>query len=489
MSQNNISLKYSLDWTTVILYVVLVVFGWMNVYGASYDFDQSNIFDFSQRAGKQFVWILTAFGIAGALLLIDYKLYSVLSYFIYVGVLLLLVLTIFIASDVKGSRSWIVLGPVSFQPAELAKTATALAIAKFISSYNFKIKGLKDLFPLFVIILVPMALIILQKETGGALVFLAFLLVFYREGMSGIILLLGAFAITLFIIVIRFSIVNVFYDQGSLGIILGMGLILGIQFFYAFFFNRHKKEALWLLLGVVGVSFVSYLLSLFFRVNYNYIAIATVILSCIYWGVIELMMRYKKYLLIIFVSLGGVILSFSADYFFNNVLQPHQQIRIKVLLSMEEDPHGAGYNVNQSKIAIGSGGFLGKGYLNGTQTKLKYVPEQDTDFIFCTVGEEWGFWGSSLLLILYWWLLLRILKIAERQKETFNRVYGYCVASILFFHLMINVGMVIGIMPVIGIPLPFLSYGGSSLWSFTVLLFILLRLDTSRLERGIKTYS
>ncbi|MGC3977051.1 MAG: rod shape-determining protein RodA [Paludibacteraceae bacterium] len=483
----NISLKYSLDWTTVILYVVLVVFGWMNVYGASYDFDQSDIFDFSQRAGKQFVWILTAFGIAGALLLIDYKLYSVLSYFIYVGVLFLLILTIFIASDVKGSRSWIVMGPVSFQPAELAKTATALALAKFMSSYNFKIKGMKDLIPLFAIILVPIALIITQKETGGALVFFAFLLVFYREGMSGIILLLGAFAVALFIIVIRFGIVTLFDGQGTLGIILGMGLILIIQIFYALS-NKHKKETLWLLAGIAAIILVSLIVELFFRINYNYIAIFTVVASCIYWGVIELIMRYKKYIAIIVISLGGIVLSFSADYIFNKVLQPHQQIRIKVLLNMEEDPHGAGYNVNQSKIAIGSGGFWGKGYLNGTQTKLKYVPEQDTDFIFCTVGEEWGFWGSSLLLVLYWWLLMRILKIAERQKETFNRVYGYCVSSILFFHLMINVGMVIGIMPVIGIPLPFLSYGGSSLWSFTILLFILLRLDASRLERGIRTY-
>lgn len=484
----NISLRYSLDWTTVIIYVVLVVFGWMNVYGASYDFDQSNIFDFSQRAGKQFVWILTAFGIAGALLLIDHKLYSVLSYFIYAGVILLLILTIFIASDVKGSRSWIVLGPVSFQPAELAKTATALVMAKVMSSYNFKIRGLKDLIPLFAIILVPILLIVAQKETGGALVFFAFLLVFYREGMSGIILLLVAFSILLFIVVIRFSIVPIFDGDGTLGIILAMGIILAIELYYSFISNKHKKESLWLLGGLAGITLITFIIHFFVKLNLNYIAISTVILSALYWGIIEIVMRYKRYVPIILISIGGVFLSFSADYIFNNVLQHHQQIRIKVLLNMEQDPHGAGYNVNQSKIAIGSGGFLGKGYLNGTQTKLKYVPEQDTDFIFCTVGEEWGFWGSATLLMLYWWLLMRVIKIAERQRESFNRIYGYGVASILFFHLMINIGMVIGIMPVIGIPLPFLSYGGSSLWSFTVLLFILLRLDTSRLERGFKSY-
>lgn len=486
MSRRNISLRYSLDWTTVIIYLVLVIFGWMNIYGASYDFDQSGIFDFSQRAGKQFVWILTAFGIAGIILLIDSKLYSVLSYFIYAGVLLLLIATIFFAADVKGSRSWLVFGPVSFQPAELAKTATALALAKFMSSYNFKIKGWKDLLPLFAIIFIPALLIVLQKETGGALVFLSLLLVFYREGMNGIILLLGAFAVVLFIVVIRFGAIPIQMDHGNLGMVLGMLLVLAVQFVYAFFVNNHKKEALYLLGGSVAIVSLSYLLNFFIHINYNYVGIAVVAISCIYWAGVEIFHKYKRYWSVVFVSIGAVLLSFSADYLFNNLLQPHQQIRIKVLLNMEEDLYGAGYNVNQSKIAIGSGGLFGKGYLNGTQTKLKYVPEQDTDFIFCTVGEEWGFVGSTILLLTYWWLLMRILKIAERQREKFNRIYGYGVASILFFHLMINVGMVLGIMPVIGIPLPFLSYGGSSLWSFTLLLFILLRLDSSRLDRGIK---
>jgi len=479
----NVSIKYALDWTTIFYFVVLVVMGWISIYGASYDFDQASIFDFTQRAGKQFLWILTAFAIGGVLLLIDSKMYSIFAYFIYVGAILLLILTIFVAHDIKGSRSWLEIGPISFQPAELAKMATALALSKFMSSYNYKLKNWKDLIPLGMIIFLPFSLIILQNETGSALVFVAFLLMFYREGMNGIVLLIGTFAILLFIIVIRFSIIPIQIDHGSLGIVVAMVIILFVQVVYAFYFAKNRKEASFLLLGILGITLVSYFLNYWLHINYDYIAMFTVLASCVYWIVLEVFFRYKKYWFIVFFSLGSVLFSFSSYYLFEKVLEPHQQIRIKVLLNMEEDLNGAGYNVNQSKIAIGSGGFLGKGFLNGTQTKLKYVPEQDTDFIFCTVGEEHGFWGSTLVLLVYWLLLMRLLTIAERQREAFTRVYAYCVASVLFFHLMINIGMVLGIMPVIGIPLPFFSYGGSSLWGFTILLFILLRLDAARLER------
>ena len=475
-----ISMKYALDWTTVGIYLFLVFFGWLNIYGASYDFDQSSIFDFSQRAGKQFIWILTGFGLAGAILLIDSRLYSFFSYLFYVAILLLLVVTIFVAADVKGSRSWLEIGPVSFQPAELAKTATALALAKFMSSYNYKLKTWKDLIPLGVIVFIPFALIILQQETGSALVFLAFMLMFYREGMKGLVLLLVVLAVVLFVVAIGFSQTFIQVDRGTVGMVMAMFIILLIQFCYAFFFNRHRKEALNLALGTGFIAVASYIVNIWVKVNYDYIAMGTVILSTVYWIIIEMFNRYKKYFLLAVISFGSLLFCFSADYIFNEVLEPHQQVRIKVLLNMDEDLAGAGYNVNQSKIAIGSGGFLGKGFLNGTQTKLKYVPEQDTDFIFCTGGEEWGFVGSSAVLLLYLWLLFRIVQIAERQRDAFNRIYGYCVASIFFFHLTINVGMVLGIMPVIGIPLPFLSYGGSSLWSFTILLFILLRLDAAR---------
>jgi rod shape determining protein RodA len=407
--------------------------GWVSIYGASYDFDQSSIFDFEQRAGKQFVWILTAIVLGGALLLVDSKMYSIFAYFIYVGAILLLILTMFVAPDIKGSRSWLVMGPISFQPAELAKMATALALSKFMSAYNYKIKSWKDIVPLGIIIFIPFALIILQKETGSALVFVAFLLMFYREGMRGIVLLTGTFAILLFVVIIRFSVVNIQVDRGTLGFILSMVLILLVQIGYAFFYARDKKEALILLLGIVVIAFGSYIVNIWIRLDYDYVAMFAVAGSCIYWLFVELFNRYKKYWFLILFSLGSMFFAFSADYLFEKVLEPHQQIRIKVLLNMEDDLAGAGYNVNQSKIAIGSGGFWGKGFLNGTQTKLKYVPEQDTDFIFCTVGEEHGFWGSTLVLLIYWLLLMRLLRIAERQRETFSRIYAYCVASILFF--------------------------------------------------------
>lgn len=483
----DVSIKYSLDWTTVFIYIALVIMGWISIYGASYEFDQSSIFDWDHRAGKQFVWILTGFGIAGVLLLIDYRMYDYFAYIIYGAVLLLLLFTIVapssIVPDIKGSRSWIVLGPVSFQPAELAKIATSLALAKFMSAYNYKLKSWRDLIPLALLILLPFSLIVLQKETGSALVFVAFLLMLYREGMNGIVLLLMVLAIILFVVVIRFGGVMIQEDRGDVGFVLAMGIMILLQFIYAFFFARNRKEALFLLGGTGLIALSGYISNIWFSINYDYIAAFAVLASSVYWALMELFFRFKKYWGVVVVSLGAIVFSFTADYLFDNVLESHQQVRIKVLLNMEDDLAGAGYNVNQSKIAIGSGGLWGKGFLNGTQTKLKYVPEQDTDFIFCTVGEEHGFWGATLVLLLYWFLLMRILRIAERQREPFNRIYAYCVASILFFHLLINVGMVLGVMPVIGIPLPFFSYGGSSLWGFTILLFILLRLDASRLER------
>ena len=479
----NVSIKYALDWTTVFLYVALVFMGWISIYGASYDFDQSSIFDFNHRAGKQFVWILTGFGIGGIMLLIDAKLYNIFAYLIYAGAMLLLILTIFVAPDIKGSRSWLVLGPVSFQPAELAKMATALALAKFMSSYNYKLKKWKDLLPVGMIIFTPFVLILLQNETGTALVFVAFLLMVYREGMNGVVLLLGTFAIFLFVVVIRYSIIPIQTDRGTLGIVLAMGVLIFVQIIYAVFFGKNQKEAIYLFLGTLATVLISIIVNQSIPLNFNYVSLFAVVASCIYWAVLEIKNRFRKYWFLIIFTFGSLLFCFSSDYLFEKVLEPHQRIRIKVLLSMEDDLTGAGYNVNQSKIAIGSGGFWGKGFLNGTQTKLKYVPEQDTDFIFCTVGEEHGFWGSTLVLFVYWLLLMRLLRIAERQRESFNRVYAYCVASIFFFHLTINVGMVLGIMPVIGIPLPFFSYGGSSLWGFTVLLFLLLRLDAARLER------
>lgn len=479
----NAKIKYALDGYTIALYVLLVLMGWISIYGASYDFDKTGILDWNQRAGKQFVWILTAFGLGGMLMLVDYKVYNFFAYFIYFFTIILLIVTIFVAPDIKGSRSWLVFGPVSFQPAELAKIATALALSRFMSSYNYKLKHWKDLIPLSMFLFVPFILIVLQKETGSALVFMAFMLMFYREGMNGIILLITVLAVLLFVVVIKYGEIAIFLNQGTLGIAMAMGLILLIQFVYMFLVVRRRREALNILIGILVISLISFVINIWFYIEADYIALFMVVASSIYLIFVELYYRYKNIWILILVSLGSALFCFSSDYLFDRVLEPHQQIRIKVLLNMEDDLHGAGYNVNQSKIAIGSGGLTGKGFLNGTQTKLKYVPEQDTDFIFCTVGEEHGFLGSTFVLIVYWLLLMRLLKIAERQQEAFNRIYAYCVASIFFFHLLINIGMVLGIMPVIGIPLPFFSYGGSSLWSFTILLFILLRLDASRLER------
>ncbi len=473
-----------IDWITVIYFLILVTMGWLSVYGASYELGyEGSIFDFDQRSGKQFIWILTAFGISGLILLLDHRIFNYFAYIIYAGTIILLIITIFVAPEIKGSRSWLVFGPVSLQPAELAKMATALALAKYMSKYNFSIQKWNDLIIPGLILFLPFALIVLQKETGSALVFAAFLLVLYREGMKGSVLLLLTLAVILFIVVIRFSIIPISEERGTWGIVIAMGIMIVIQFFYAMFFNRHRTEAFILLGGTAFLSLVTYILNKWFVLNYDYIAMVIVGISAIYWLSIEFTKRHKKYVSIALISILAIGFSYSADFMFNKILEPHQQIRIKVLLNMEHDPTGAGYNVNQSKIAIGSGGFWGKGFLNGTQTKLKYVPEQDTDFIFCTVGEEHGFVGSIFVLIVYWLLLMRILRIAERQREDFHRIYAYGIASVLFFHLMINVGMVLGLMPVIGIPLPFFSYGGSSLWSFTLMLFILLKMDASRLER------
>ena len=480
----NVRIKYALDWTTVIMFLGLVLFGWLNIYGASYTFDQTNIFDFGHRAGKQFIWILTAFGLGGILLLIDSKMYNLFAYIAYGVVVALLIITPFLAEDVKGSRSWLSLGPVSLQPAEFAKVATALAIARFMNTYGYKVRSLKDLFIPALLIFIPFFLIMIpQKETGSALVFVSFLLMFYREGMNGIILWLTLIAIVFFVIVIRFGTVPLPIGTGTWGFFSCMLFILLLQVGMLFFKERKKKETAFLSGGIVFAFLAGIIINNWYSVNFNYLSIGIILAANIYLAYIALVSRKTKLGWVILFSICSIIYCFSANYAFENILQPHQKTRIEVLLGITDDPQGDGYNVNQSKIAIGSGGFAGKGFLNGTQTKLKYVPEQDTDFIFCTVGEEWGFLGTAGVLIVYWLFLMRLLKLAERQKDTFSRVYGYCVASIFFFHLMINVGMVLGVMPVIGIPVPFFSYGGSSLWGFTILLFIFLRLDAARLEK------
>jgi rod shape determining protein RodA len=407
----------NIDWITVSLYAAMLLLGWMNVYAAVYSPDNIvNIFSWDINSGKQLAWIGTAVVIIIILLVVDYKAYESFAYVIYAIMILLLIFTLIFARPIAGSRSWLELGSIRIQPAEFAKFATALAVSRFMSTINLRHQNWKEHAVLAGITLLPPLLILLSNETGSALVFGAFLLAFFREGMSPLILIVGTVSVFLFV------------------------LTLLVPKLY--------------LVGVITVLFGLYL-----------------------W-LNQRMLRRLQSVILVFAAVVGLI--FSADFFVNNVLQPHQQNRIKALINPEADPLGYGWNVTQSKIAIGSGGFIGKGFLEGTQTKFDFVPEQSTDFIFCTIGEEHGWIGSLLLIGLFMGLLYRIVFIAERQKTVFGRSYGYCVASIIFFHFLVNVGMTIGLAPVVGIPLPFFSYGGSSLWSFTILLFILLAIDTHR---------
>lgn len=406
------------DWLLVSIFIIMVIMGWLNIYAAVYDDDHKSIFDLSQNYGKQTLWIAGAFFIALMILVIDGKFYAAFSYPIY-GLIILLCLSTFVfARDVKGSFGWIDIGSFKLQPAEFAKFATNMALAKYLSTLGIRMKETKTKMISALILGLPAIIILLQNDTGSAMVFASFIFVLYREGLSGNFLLLGLILVALFV----------------------LALLV-------------KKTILISIIAAIAFLFI-------------------------------LLARKNRRNLIIILSgaLVTISLVFSVDYVYKNVLQDHQRGRIDVLLGNDIDLKGAGYNVNQSKIAIGSGGFFGKGFLHGTQTKFDFVPEQSTDFIFCTVGEEWGFVGSFVVLGLFAALLARLIYVAERQRSPYSRIYGYGVASILFFHLLINIGMTIGLAPVIGIPLPFFSYGGSSLWSFTILLFIFIKLDAYRLQ-------
>ncbi|MBO4985846.1 MAG: rod shape-determining protein RodA [Bacteroides sp.] len=478
------SIWKSIDWVTIVIYLMLVVFGWFSICGASYDYSDHDLLDFSTRAGKQFVWIICSFGLGFVLLMLDDSFYDLFAYLMYIGLMMLLIVTIFIAPDTKGSRSWLILGPVSLQPAEFAKFATALALAKFMNTYGFTMKNWKNAVTLGFLILLPMGLIIAQKETGSALVYLSFFLMLYREGMPGAVLFGGICAVLYFVVGIRFQEEMIADTPTPIGEFAVLTMILLFTAGMVWVYKKRVDVARNILAVTAGVLLITYLISEFW-VHFNLVWVqwALCLLLIGYLLYLALSERTYTYLMIALFSLGSIGFLYSSDYAFNEVLQPHQHERIEELLGMREDPKGTGYNVNQSKIAIGSGGLLGKGFLNGTQTKLKYVPEQDTDFIFCTVGEEEGFVGASSVLILFLVLILRLIAVAERQPTTFGRVYGYSVMSIFLFHLFINVGMVLGLTPVIGIPLPFFSYGGSSLWGFTILLFIFLRIDAGRNRR------
>ena len=408
----------NIDKVSILLYVMLMLFGWANIYASQYNEDTIMILDFSTRYGKQLLFISIASIVAFLILIIDWKFFYSLSYLFYIIIILLLIGVLFKGDMTGGAASWYELGSFKFQPSEFAKFTTGLALAKYYNTLHVKRISLQNKLKTYAIIVLPFLLIILQNDLGTALVYAAFILVLYREGLSGNILIFGI------IIAILFLLTLVIEKTILISVLSAITLII-------YLLSRRKKKELLLILGIL--------------------------ISC-------------------------TAFIFSVDYIFNDVLAPHQKKRINILLGKEFDPHGAGYNLIQSKIAIGSGGFSGKGFLNGTQTRFDFVPEQSTDFIFCTIGEEWGFLGSFFFMLLFVGLLLRVLFLAERQRSNFSRIYGYSVATILFMHFVINIGMTIGLLPVIGIPLPFISYGGSSLLGFTILLFIFLNLDSYRLQ-------
>lgn len=482
-TEANVSVFRSLDWVTIVLYLLLVCAGAVSIYAASYDFDSASLFDLEEFSGKQILWIGLSLILGCVILLMDYRLYEAYAYPIYGAVLLLLLATIFLAPNIKGSHSWLVFGPVSLQPAEFGKFATALALAKLFDSYNFQLNAkISNYFRALIIIFLPVALILMQRETGSALVYLSLVFVLYREGMSGLVLGAAVAAITYFVVAVKYT------EPLLLGIPAGeftvFVMIMVIFALMLLFYCRDFIIARNVIIGFVASGLIATALELCgVNINGTVFFLSVLGLGCIYTLIAMLRQRISKFMVTVGVVAASVIFLFSVNYVFGHVLQPHQQMRIKVALGIEDDLRGVGYNVNQSKIAIGSGGLTGKGFLNGTQTKLKYVPEQHTDFIFCTIGEEEGFVGSTAVMIVFLALILRIIHIAERQRSPFGRVYAYCVVSYLIFHLCINIGMVIGLCPVIGIPLPFFSYGGSALWGFTILLFILLRIDASRKER------
>ena len=463
------------------IYVALLIFGWMSVCGASYSFSEPDVFSLSTRSGMQIVWIGTSICLAFVVLMLDDRYYDTFAYALYGLMVLLLFATIFNPVSIKGSRSWLVLGPLRVQPAEFAKFATALAISKFMSTYGYNIHRLRDFFLSCAIVMLPMGCIVLQNETGSALVYLAFFLMFYREGMPGSILFTGVALVLYFVVGIRYEQTALWDTPTSMGKFV---VLLLIQLFSAgmvYIYCNDKRKAMQLAGFTICVTLIFLLFSEYvipFDIVWVQLFVCALLIGYLmYQG---LSSRVGNYLYIALFSLGSIIFFYSASFMLNNVAKPYQRERINVLLGLEDDNSGAGYNVHQSEIAIGSGGLRGKGFLNGTQTKLKFVPEQDTDFIFCTVGEEEGFLGSAGVLLLFLALILRLIVLAERQPFKFGRVYGYCVLSIFLFHIFINVGMVLGLTPVIGIPLPFFSYGGSSLWGFTLLLFIFLRIDASR---------
>lgn len=461
-----------IDKTTILLFLLLVTMGWFNIYAAVYNEEHKEILDLSQRYGKQFIWIMATLVIAVFVIIIDSKFYFFFAWFIYGALILMLLLLLVIGKEINGAKSWFEFGPLSLQPSEFAKFGTALALAAYLNNRRQELTKLKGILPAAGIIFLPAMLTALQPDMGSTVVFFSFFLVLFREGMSPFIFVSGILMLVLFFLTLLMDNLN-----------LEIGLV-AVAFIIIWLTTRKWKQSvagLGIFLAIGGILYIfgNYVVS---SIGNEMILLLTVIFTGVAVAYYMYVRKTFEVLVIYLFLLGSILYINSVDFAFNNILKPHQKERVEIMLGFKTDTHGTGYNVNQSIISIGSGGFSGKGYLQGTQTKFKFVPAQSTDFIFCTVGEEWGFLGSLTVIVLYLFLLLRLIVIAERQRSVFARIYGYGVISILFTHFFINIGMATGLIPVIGIPLPFFSYGGSSLWSFTILLFVLLRFDAGRTE-------
>ncbi len=470
--RRSINIWISLDKFTILLYLLLVVMGWLNIYAAVYNEEHTSILDFSQRYGKQFIWIIAAVITAIFALVIDSRFYIFFSWFIYAVLILILILVLIFGTEINGSRSWFEFSWFSLQPSEFAKFGTAIALAGYLSSRQNDLTRWRVLLPASAIIIFPALLTALQPDMGSTIVFIALFIVLFREGMSPYVFVSGLLAIILFFLTL---LINNFYLSVALAV---------IAILLVWFATRKWKVAL-AGSGIFGsIAGILYVLDyyIFKSISKEVIILSALIISGFFYAWYIYSRKAMAVLVVYLFLFGSLLFVNTVDYTFNNILQEHQKDRINILLGIKSDPHGTGYNVNQSIISIGSGGVTGKGYLQGTQTKFKFVPKQSSDFIFCTIGEEWGFMGSLVVIGTYLFLFLRLVFLAERQRSVFSRVYGYGVLSILFLHVFINIGMAIGIIPVIGIPLPFFSYGGSSLWGFTLLLFVFLRLDASRNE-------
>ena len=461
------SLTKTIDWKLVIIYMILVLIGWANIYSSVQATESTDLLDFSNRSGKQFIWIVASIGLAIFILFIlSPRIYEGLAMPIYLFAIFLLLAVIVLGVEVKGSRSWFEFGPIRFQPAEISKISTSLMLAAVMSQLGYKISRIKDFIITALIILVPMVIIVMQSETGSALVYVGFIFMLYREGLSGWLIFMAGMAILLFILTLTCSSYVAFL------------VLAGVSSFCIMLYSGRGKW--WAFIGIPVITLMAFLPGLipedfFISPLHIILGLIGILIPVAAFKAFRERNRFTQFSLLAVIA--GVMLVFSTEYIFSNVLQEHQRKRIEVLLGMQEDPTGVGYNVIQSKIAIGSGGLWGKGYMEGTQTTFGFVPEQSTDFIFCTIGEEWGFVGCTAVILLYVLLIWRIVRRAEQSREAFTRIYGYCVACCIFMHLFIHVGMTLGLMPVIGIPLPLVSYGGSSLWAFTIMLFIFIALD------------